>query len=151
MRGDDSVPEYGELLRRCEAEGGVGDPSVVEAHDPFHECRRGSRADGFVQDRGRWGGSGGDAFPSGDGCGVASPPSKKSSINANVASGDGWRCRVARSITWWLSAIVPRRALTCSRLSPPRDESEASGVRNRAVGEDEDAEAVVRSADQGSR
>ena len=30
-------------------------------------------------------------------------------------------------------------------------ESVASGVRKRAVGEDEDAEAVVRSADKGSR
>lgn len=52
---------------------------------------------------------------------------------------------------WWDSAIVPRRARTCSRLSPPRVESVANGVRNRVlgVGEDEDAEAVVRSAGKG--
>ncbi len=52
---------------------------------------------------------------------------------------------------WCESAIVPRLARTWSRVSPPREESVASGVRKRAVGEDEDAEAVVRSADKGSR
>lgn len=54
---------------------------------------------------------------------------------------------------WWLSAIVPWRALTCSRLSPPREGSVASGVRNRAVGtgNDEDAKPVMRCADKGRR
>ena len=41
---------------------------------------------------------------------------------------------------WCESAIVPRLALTWSSVSPPLAESEASGVRNSAVGEDEDAE-----------
>ncbi|MFC5272894.1 hypothetical protein [Brachybacterium sacelli] len=45
---------------------------------------------------------------------------------------------------------MPRLAFTRSRVSPPRDESEASGVRKNVLGEDEDAEAVVRSADKGS-
>ena len=52
---------------------------------------------------------------------------------------------------WWDRAMVPRRARTWSRVSPPREESVASGVRKRAVAEDEDAEPVVRSADKGSR
>lgn len=52
---------------------------------------------------------------------------------------------------WCDSAIVPRLARTWSRVSPPRDESVASGVRNSAPGEGEDAEALVRSADKGSR
>lgn len=52
---------------------------------------------------------------------------------------------------WCDSAIVPRLALTWLSVSPPRDESVASGVRNSATGEDEDAEALVRSADKGSR
>ena len=51
---------------------------------------------------------------------------------------------------WCESAIVPRRARTCSRLSPPHCESEASGVRNLTMGEDEDAKPVVGSADKGS-
>ena len=46
----------------------------------------------------------------------------------------------ARSMIWCESAIVPRLALTWSSVSPPLAESEASGVRNSAVGEDEDAE-----------
>lgn len=49
---------------------------------------------------------------------------------------------------WCDSAIVPRLARTWSRVSPPRDESVASGVRNSAPGEGEDAEALVRSADK---
>ena len=52
---------------------------------------------------------------------------------------------------WCESAIVPRLARTWSRVSPPRDESVASGARKRALGEDEDAEALVRSAGKGSR
>lgn len=52
---------------------------------------------------------------------------------------------------WCESAIVPRLARTWSRGSPPREESVASGVRNSAPGEGEDAEALVRSADKGSR
>jgi len=49
---------------------------------------------------------------------------------------------------WCDSAIVPRRARTWSSVSPPREESVASGVRNSAPGEGEDAEALVRSADK---
>ena len=52
---------------------------------------------------------------------------------------------------WCESAIVPRLARTLSSVSPPRDESVASGVRNSAPGEGEDTEALVRSADKGSR
>lgn len=54
---------------------------------------------------------------------------------------------------WCDSAIVPRLAFTWSRVSPPREESDANGVRNSALagGEDEDAEPVVRSAESGSR
>ena len=48
-------------------------------------------------------------------------------------------------------AIVPRLARTWSRVSPPREESVASGVRNSAPGEGEDAETLVRSADKRSR
>ena len=50
---------------------------------------------------------------------------------------------------WCESAIVPRLARTLSSVSPPRDESVASGVRNSAPGEGEDAEALVWSADKG--
>lgn len=52
---------------------------------------------------------------------------------------------------WCESAIAPRLARAWSRVSPPRVESVASGVRKRALGEDENAEAVVRSTDEGSR
>lgn len=47
---------------------------------------------------------------------------------------------------WCESAMVPRRAFTCCRLSPPRETSEASGVRNSATGEDEgSAEGLIDS------
>src|SRR5699024_7200408 len=114
---------------------GIGDPADGQAHQPFHERRRRSRSAGLVQDRGGGGVSGGDVFPSGDGAGVSPPATKMVSIRANSVSGSfclagepagPWR---ARSITWWLSAIVPRRAFTCSRVSPPREASVASGVR----------------------
>lgn len=52
---------------------------------------------------------------------------------------------------WCGSAIVPRRARTWSSVSPPREESVASGVRNSVPGEGEDAETLVRGADKGSR
>ena len=53
-------------------------------------------------------------------------------------------------MNWCDSAIVPRLARTWSRVSPPREESVASGVRNSAPGEGEDAEPLVRSADKRS-
>lgn len=99
-------------------------------------------------------GPSGDVFPPGDGVGVASPALNSPSINDHSVSdsalllGEPAGPWSAKSMIWCDSAIVPRRARTWSSVSPPRDESVASGVRNSAPGEDEDAEALVRSADQ---
>lgn len=87
----DTVAEGGELLHRRESEDQFGDPPLIQAHEPFHERRCRPRAAALVQDRESRGGPSGDAFPSCDGCGVASPASKNSSISANVISDDG-RC-----------------------------------------------------------
>ena len=55
----------------------------------------------------------------------------------------------AKSMIWCESGIVPRLAFTRSKVSLPREESEASGVRKSLpVGKDEDAEAVMGSANE---
>ena len=129
---------------------GLVHPAGREAHEPFHELR--CRAWAFlpVQERGSGGYSSGDVLPSGDGLGVSPPAVKMSSTRANKVS-DSFHlvgepcgpCR-AKSITWWLRAIVPRRACTCSRVSPPREESEARGVRNSVLAVGGTGDAVRR-------
>lgn len=147
---ENAIPQSRKLLRMGQPETWVGDPARSKAHQPLHELGRWARRARLAQDRGRWCGPFGDAFPSSDGDGVASPAAKKSSISANVASGEGCRRLSTWSITWWLSAIVPRRALTWANVSPPLAESDARGVRNSAMGENEDAEPGMRCADCGS-
>jgi len=96
----DTIAKRGELLSVREPVLRVGNPSLAQAHQPFHERRSGSESATFGQNRRGRGGPSGDALPSGDGSGVASPASKNSSISANAASGEGWRPRrVTRSIT----------------------------------------------------
>ena len=137
----------------------IRDPPSRQAHEPFNECRCWAGAVGvvIVQEGWRWRGASGDVFPSGDSVGVASPALNSPSIRDHSVSdsalllGEPLGPWSARSMIWCDSAIVPRRARTWSRVSPPRDESVASGVRNSAPGEGEDAEALVRSADKGSR
>lgn len=151
-----AVAEHRVLLVESEVVQGVGDPACGEPHEPLHELRRGSRAFLLVQDRGGGGGSAGDVLPSGDCVGVSPPAVKMSSMRANSVSdsfqlaGEPIGPFRARSITWCDRAIVPRRARTWSRVSPPREESVASGVRNSAfaVGGDEDAEPVMWCAGQ---
>lgn len=82
-----AVAKCSDLLVRRELMRRVSHPSGGEAHKPFHELRCRSRPGGFVQERGGWGGSSGDVFPSGDGVGVASPASKMVSIRLHSVSG----------------------------------------------------------------
>ena len=156
MEREYAVAEGGDLLVLRQVVG-AGDPACGQAHEPFDErgCRAG--AVGVVQEGWRGRGASGDVFPTGDSVGVASPALNSPSIRDHSVSDSAlllgepagpWR---AKSMIWWDSAIVPRLARTWSRVSPPRDESVASGVRNSAPGEGEDAEALVRSADKGSR
>ena len=96
-----TVAERRESLGVGEVEDRVRDPSLRQAHQPFDKQWRGAWSGVFVQDGGCWSGSSGDAFPSDNGSGVASPASKNSSISANVASGEGRPPSfVTRSITW---------------------------------------------------
>lgn len=92
-----TIAERSELLSVREPVLRVGDPSLAQAHQPFHERRSGSGS-ALVQDRRGWSGPAGDALPSGDGSGAASPASKNSSISANAASGECWR---PRRVTRW--------------------------------------------------
>ena len=137
----------------------IGEPGGRESHEPLHELRCWTRAILVPQECGRWCDSSGDVLPTSHGVGIASPAVKMSSVSDhNVAESlcllsepsGPWS---ARSMIWCESAIVPRLAFTLSRVSPPRSESDASGVRNSVLtlGQEEDAEPGVRSADKGSR
>lgn len=44
--------------------------------------------------------------------------------------------------------MVLRRAFTCSKLSLPREESDVSGARNRGMGKDQNAKAMIGSSDE---
>ena len=137
----------------------IGEPGGRKSHEPLHELGCWTRATLVLQERGRWRDSSGDVFPAGHGVGIASPAVKMSSVSDHNVSES--LCLLSepsgpwstRSMIWCERAIVPRLAFTLSKVSPPRSESDASGVRNSvlAAGEEEDAEPGVRSADKGSR
>src|SRR5699024_2581211 len=126
LEREDAVPEGGELLVVSESMIRVGDPARFETHQPLYELWCRPRPFRLVQERRRGGASSADVFPSGDGSGVASPAVKMPSIRDHSGADSllcvGEPCGPcrARSMIWCDSAIVPRRARTCARLSPPR-------------------------------
>ena len=157
LRRHHAVAQGSELLRVSETMGRVSDPAGRESHEPLDERRRWSRVGDLRQERRSRSRSSYDLLPSRDGGGVASPALNSPSIRDHSVSDSllllgepagPWR---VKSMIWCDSAIVPRLARTWSRVSPPREESVASGVRNSAPGEGEDAEPLVRSTDKRSR
>lgn len=52
LRGHDAVTEGGELFGQREPEVGIGGPALRQAHEPFHEARRGPVLAVVVQEGG---------------------------------------------------------------------------------------------------
>lgn len=99
LEREDAVAERPDLLVGGQGVARSGDPADRQANEPFNELRGGTWPCSLAEESWCWGGSAGDVLPLADGWGVASPESKKPSINANVALGGGRSCETTSSIT----------------------------------------------------